>query len=138
MGLFAFELRRAATIARAIVPRGALGGATDDVELPALFEADCAIAPWQANLVLRLGLWLTWLSPLWMHGRPRTFGALDERAREAQLEELLAFKVHLVRLTMLYLKLLACSFLLGNERALGHLGAYHLPQLTPLRPPGDE
>ena len=132
MGLFAFELRRAAIIARTLVPRDALGGTTADVDLPRLFAADCLTSPWQANLVLRLAIWLTWLSPLWMHGHLRSFAALDEPGRVAQLEELLASRVHLIRLTMMYLKLLACSFLLGNERVLGHLGAYHLPALTSL------
>ena len=118
------ELDWAATIARALLPRGALGGLMDEKDLPALFDADCRTSPWQANLVLRLSLWLTWFSPLWMRGRAKTFGGLDAPEREEILERLFASRVHLVRLTMLYFKLMACSLLMGDERVLARLGAY--------------
>ncbi len=124
-----FELDWAADIARTLLPRGALGGLMDDKDLPALFAADCRASPWQANLVLRLSLWLTWFSPVWMRGRAATFGGLGAPEREEQLERLFASRVHLVRLTMLYFKLMACSLLMGDERVLARLGAYQLPRL---------
>ena len=119
-------MRWAEICARCILPRGALGGTTDDVDLLALFTKDSAEAPWQANLLLRLSLWLTWLSPIWMRGRLRTFGSLPAPEREELMEGLLASKIHLVRLTMLYLKLISTSLLMGNERVLSRLGAYGL------------
>ena len=84
-----FELRWAATASRCILPQGSLGGTTDDKDLFALYEADCALAPWNANMVLRLSIWMTWFAPLWMEGRFKTFGGLSESERVLVMEKLL-------------------------------------------------
>jgi hypothetical protein len=131
-----FELRWAATASRCILPTGSLGGTTDDRDLFALYQADSAIAPWQANVVLRLSIWMTWFAPLWMEGRFKTFGGLSEAERVQLMEKLLVSKAHLVRLTMLYLKLMTTSLLMGNETTLAYLGAYDLvPGSKPARVP---
>jgi hypothetical protein len=125
--LFRFEERWARAIGRALVPRGALGGALDDIDLGARYAHECAISPWYAALAFRASLWLTWLAPLWMLGRVRTFGGLDEATRVVVLERLLKHRVYFVRMAGLFLKLAICSLLLGDEATLARLGAYKLP-----------
>jgi hypothetical protein len=128
--LFSFELRWADAIARAFVPADALGGSTAQVDVPALIAADWARSPWQANLLLRLALWMTWLSPVWLAGRPHFLGGLSAADREMMLERLLSSRVSLVRLPIFYLKLMAVSFLLGDRRALARIGAYRMLEVA--------
>ncbi len=126
--MFTFELRWAAAIARTCVPKGALGGLTDDLDLTTRFREDSALAPWHANAVLRIAVWITWLSPLWLQRRFKTFGSLNETEREPLLEKLFTSPVHLVRLTMLYMKLMSTALILGDRRVLARIGAYRLDQ----------
>jgi hypothetical protein len=126
MKLFPFERRWAEIVARSIVPRSALGGAVGDVDAGALFAHDLAVSPWMSALALRLALWLVWLSPL----PRRTFGSLTPEEREARLEKLLDSRSDTVRMLMMFLKLIFVSLVLGDLRALKHLGAYHL-RLSP-------
>jgi hypothetical protein len=124
--LLPFEIRWAATIARALVPEGALGGRLDAIDLGARYADECARSPWYAALVFRASLWLTWLAPLWLHGRPRTFGGLDGEARVALLERLFKHSRYNVRMMAMVLKLAVCSLLLGDEATLAAIGAYRL------------
>ena len=124
MKLRAFERRWADTVARSFVPRGALGGAVDDLDAGALFADDLAASPWMPAAGIRIALWLVWLSPLFRRGR--TFGALDEEEREAALERLLESRSDTVRLLLMFLKLICVSLILGDLRALRRLGAYDL------------
>src|SRR5262245_3032986 len=110
MKLRRFEVRWAETVGRAMVPRGVLGGVTDDVGLGERFRLECLQPPWFAALLLRFSLWLTWFAPFWMRGRLRTFRGLDEAAREALLEKLLAHRSYNVRMAVMFLKLAVCSF----------------------------
>ena len=126
MTLADFERRWAAAIGRALVPEGALGGALDAIDLGARFAEECAISPWYAALAFRASLWLTWLAPLWMLGRPRTFGGVDGETRVVVLERLLKHRVYLVRMSALFLKLAICGMLLGDTPTLAQLGAYKL------------
>ena len=126
MTLFPFEERWAAAIGGALVPRGALGGALDAIDLGARYAHECAISPWYAALAFRASLWLTWLAPLWMLGRVHTFGGVDEAARVAILERLLKHRVYFVRMAALFLKLAICTLLLGDVPTLTQLGAYKL------------
>ncbi len=77
--------------------------------------------------LFRASLWLTWLAPLWLLGRVRTFGGLDGATRVALLERLLKHPRYTVRMTGLFLKLAICTLLLGDEATLAGLGAYRLP-----------
>ena len=129
--MLSFELRWAAAIARSCVPASAMGGLTADLDLTTRFHEDCKLAPWHANVVLRLAVWITWLSPLWLQHRFKTFGALAEAEREPLLERLFTSPVHLVRLTMLYMKLMSMALLLGDRRVLARVGAYRLEQTEP-------
>jgi hypothetical protein len=125
--LFPFERRWAATIAHALVPPGALAGALDGIDLGKRYADECAISPWHAAIVFRASLWLTWLAPLWMLLRPRTFGGLDGDAKVALLERILKHRVYLVRMSGMLFKIAICSLLLGDESTLAQLGAYRLP-----------
>jgi hypothetical protein len=126
MKLFPFEERWAATIGHALVPPGALGGAVDRVDIGARYAHECAISPWYAALAFRASLWVTWLAPAWMMGRPHTFGGVDGEARVAVLERLLKHRVYFVRMAALFLKLAICTLLLGDEPTLAGIGAYKL------------
>ena len=126
MHLFAFEQRWAHVIANALLPASALGGAVAAAEAGALIEEDCEEAPWYAAIVARLALWIVWLAPPFVGRGLHTFGGLDADAREAVLEQLLKSPRFVVRSSLYLLKLVVCTLLLGNPRALAHLGAYGL------------
>lgn len=135
MKLRRFEVRWAETIGRALVPRGVLGGAVDDVALGELYRLECAEPPWWGALLMRVSLWLTWYAPFWSSFRLRTFGGLDEAAREALLEKLLEARSYNVRMAVMFLKISVCTLVLGDERALVKLNAYGLAdaRLVPAR-----
>lgn len=122
MRIFPFERRWAAVVSRSFVPAGALGGVVDDVDPGALFADDCAAAPWVSVAPIRLALWLVWLWPLVRRGR--TFGHLTNEQRETLLESLLGSQVALVRMLVMFLKLICVSLVLGDRRALAAIGAY--------------
>jgi hypothetical protein len=122
MRLMGFERRWAGEVARSFIGPGALGGAVDDLDAGALFAEDCAAAPWISTVPIRLALWLVWFWPL--PRRRRTFGRLSNDAREQVLEAMLDSRVALVRMLVTFLKLICCSVLLGDRRALAALGAY--------------
>jgi hypothetical protein len=124
--LFAFETRWAETIARAILPVGALGGVVDDLDLGARFRDECAQPPWFSGLLLRATLWLVWLAPLYFLPGLRTFGAIEASERAELLEKLLKSNHHNLRLAVTYLKLTTCVLALGDPRALEQLDAYGL------------
>ena len=128
-----FEERWARVIGRALLPRGLLAGVVDDSDLGALWRDECVRARWDGAFLLRLSLWLTWLAPLWLYGRLRTFGGLDARAQAAVLHRLLVHKQYLVRTTATFLKLTLCQVLLGDEATLAQLGAYQLRPRSLLR-----
>lgn len=131
MRLSDFERRWVDVIARALVPpaeAAAAGLALDGIDAGARFDEECARWPWYAALALRFSLWLAWLSPVWMRGRPRSFGAVDEAAQVALLERLFAHRLYVVKMAALLLKLTLCGALLGDVRVLGQLGAYDLPR----------
>jgi hypothetical protein len=117
------ERWRAEVIARALVPRGVLGGTTDGIDAGALLDQECQGGPWHAALLLKLGIWLVWLWPL---PRLRTFASLPEREREEQLERLLEHRLYFVRQALLYLKLTVLAVLLGGRPQLLRAGAYRL------------
>ena len=129
MTLAPFERRWAATIARALVPPGALAGAGIDlgqIDVGARYAEECAVSPWYAALAFRASLWLTWLAPLWMLGRLRTFTGVDGETRVVILERLLKHKRYVLRMAALFLKLAICGMLLGDLPTLAQLGAYRL------------
>ena len=129
MTLLPFERRWAATIARALVPEGALAGSGVDlgaIDVGARYAEECAISPWYAALAFRASLWLTWLAPLWLLGRLRTFAGVDGETRVVVLERLLKHKRYFVRMAGLFLKLAICGLLLGDEPTLAGIGAYKL------------
>ena len=126
MTLAPFERRWAAVIARALVPEGALAGALDKIDVGARYAEECAISPWYAALAFRASLWLTWLAPWWMLGRPRTFTGVDGETRVEILERLLKHKRYVLRMAALFLKLAICGMLLGDVPTLAQLGAYRL------------
>jgi len=124
--LLPFEVGWADRIGRALVPRGALDGEVDDIDIGARYAEECAISPWYAALAFRASLWLTWLSPLWLMAQPRSFGSVDEQTQIAILERLLKHRVYFVRMAALFFKLAVCTLLLGDEATLASLGAYKL------------
>jgi hypothetical protein len=126
MQMAPFEIDWARAIARALVPAGALGGALDGIDAGTRYAEECAASPWHVGLLLRASLWLTWLAPLWLWGRPRSFAGLDAEAQATLLEKLLAHPRYLVRTATVFLKLVLCQVLLGDEATLAQLGAYDL------------
>jgi len=131
-----FERDWAQTIGRALLPAGALDGATDGIDLGARYAEECAISPWYAALAFRASLWLTWLAPLWMMGRLRTFGGVDGATQVEVLERLLKHRVYFVRMAGLFFKLAVCTLLLGDEPTLAQLGAYKLAPVARLKKTG--
>ena len=125
MALTSFELRRAALIARTFVPKGVFGGATDDLDAGPLIREDDAHGPWHASALLRAAIWMVWLAPLWTFTGLRTFGGLSEEARADLLGRLLHHGAYSVRQSVMYLKLVSCSVLLGSVKVLAHLDAYN-------------
>jgi hypothetical protein len=132
MQLAPFEIDWTRAIARALIPPGALGGALDRVDAGVRYAEECAASPWHAGLLFRVSLWLTWLAPLWLLGRPRSFGGLDTDGQVALLERLLAHRQYLVRTTAMFLKLLLCQVMLADRETLAQLGAYDLAPLSTL------
>lgn len=133
MNIAAFERRWAQAIGRALVPAGALDGATDGIDIGARFAEECAGSPWYAALAFRASLWLTWLAPVWMLGRPRTFGGVDGATQVALLERLLKHPRYVMRMSVFVLKLAVCTLLLGDEPTLAQLGAYKLAPVERLK-----
>lgn len=113
-------------IGRSIVPATVLDGVTGDLDLGQRFSDECAQPPWYSGALLRFSLWVAWLSPLFVVGRLRTFGSLDESERTRVLDALLKSPRHNLRLAVTYLKLTACILALGDPRALERLDAYSL------------
>jgi hypothetical protein len=126
MKLRRFEVRWADTIGRALLPRGILHGTVDHVDLGELFRLEALEPPWYTAIVLRLSLWLTWFAPFWLYGQLATFGGVDDDTREGLLEKLLDSRHYMIRMAAMFLKLTACTLLLGDERALADVGAYDL------------
>lgn len=138
MKLARFEQRWARTIGDAIVgdPREALGGVRAEIDLGAALGEEVQLATPATAAVLRLALWLAWLAPLWRRGRLDSFGALSAPEREALLDDLMDSRSYAVRELLMLLKLFVCLRLLGEPRALGHIGAYDLGAgPVRLRPP---
>ena len=133
MSLWRFEVRWADAIGRTLLPRGILGGVVDDVDLGQLYGLEYGDSPWYIRLVMRASLWLTWLAPIWIRKRPRTFGRLAQAEREAVLERLLSSDHYNIRLTLMYFKLTVTTLLIGDPRALARLGAYGLGGEKPPR-----
>ena len=133
MDLWPFEERWARVIGRALLPAGLLDGTVDDVDIGAGWRDECRRSRWDAALLLHVSLWLAWLAPLWMQRRLRTLGGLDEKARVEVLEALLKSPRYLVRMAALFIKLTACSLVLGDERALKQLAAYDYGRPAQLR-----
>lgn len=123
MKLWGFERRWAREVTRSFVPAGALGGTVDDLDVGALFAKDCEETAMVSALPIRLALWIVWLWPL---SRLKTFGSLSGDERAALLERLLHSNVSLIRLMVVFLKLICMSLALGDVRALTHVGAYRL------------
>ena len=129
MTLFAFERRWASAIGGALVPPDALAWAGIDlgaIDVGARYAEECAISPWHVALAFRASLWLTWLAPLWLFGRARSFGGVDADTRVVVLERLLKHRRYMVRMAALFLKLAILGMLLGDEPTLAQLGAYKL------------
>ena len=120
------ERRWAKTIGEAMIPASTFGGLAGTRDIGAEVARHAAESPWYMAIVLRLALWITWLSPLFVVGRARTFGGLDEAARVVCLERLLKSNRYLVRQLLLVLKMSICMAVIGCVEVLTRLGAYDL------------
>ena len=126
MSLRGYEERRAAIIGGALIPANVFGGIRAHVDIGAELGKSSRGYPWWSGMVLHFALWLVWFSPLLLHGRALTFGALSVPDREAALEELLASPHYLARQATEFLKLYLCMTFLGDVALLRRIGAYNL------------
>lgn len=126
MKLSGFEKRWARVVGRALFPKGVLGGTTDDADLGAGLEEYLGLSAWWTAVVLRLALWVVWLSPPFFLRRAATFGGLSETDREECLERVLVSRSYSVRELSMLLKMGFCATALGTPAALAHVGAYRL------------
>jgi hypothetical protein len=128
MTLTSFERRWARQIGRSLLPADALGGSTAGGDIGEEVAHHAAESPWFSTMVLRLGLLITWFAPLFVLGRPRTFGGLDEPDRVRCLERLLEARVFVFREIMMLTKLGFCSVMMGRESVMLYLAAYDYPK----------
>jgi hypothetical protein len=126
MNLFDFELRWFEIVGRTLLPPETLDGRTAGIDLRAHGAEQVGRSPWWSALMVRLALWLVWCAPLFVLGRPRSFGALDEAARLRCLEALFHSRYYALRETTMILKMHVCFALLGEPPVLRRLGAYDL------------
>lgn len=126
MQLFDFEQRWFEIIGRTVLPPTTLDGRTAGIDLKGLGTAQVARSPWWSAILVRLALWLVWCAPLFVLGRPRSFGALDEEARLRCLEALFHSRYYALRETTMILKMHVCFALLGEQPVQRRLGAYDL------------
>jgi hypothetical protein len=124
--LLPFELDMVRVVTRALVPADALDGTTVLHDAGERYDCELATSPWHVALALRASLWMAWLSPAWMLGRPRSFGGVDEATRVLLLERLLKHRFYVVRMATSLLKLTLCMAALGDPAVLRALAAYDL------------
>lgn len=110
-----FERRwRDALVAAVLpVPVGASG----------FWEAFAAAAPPELRLGLRAAVWILALSPPWLLGRWRTFGALGPDDRDRLLTLAAGHRRYLVRQLVELLKLVACLRAFEDPALRTRLGA---------------
>jgi hypothetical protein len=131
------EARWAEVIGRGFAPQGiVLGGIVDGASIGEGVRDEARQSPWYFAIGLRAAILLVWLSPLWRLGRLHTFEGLSVDERVALLELLMKSRIYPVRLALMLLKLTVCMILVGEERALRRVGAYHLTEGETLVPIG--
>ena len=111
MRLFPFERRWFAIVFETILPAGAsdkvpLGAR--DVPLLRFVDDLFASAPFRMLAGFRVALWVVFLAPLWLLGRPRLFGALSPGDRIDLLHRLRRNRVYMIRELPTLLKTVAC------------------------------
>ena len=111
-------------VGRAFVPVGVLGGLTDQCDFGAEFEKQWRNSPWYAAIVVRIGLLLVWLSPLFVMRKLSRFGGLPEAERVVCLERLLVFPNYVLRQMVILVKMGVAMAAIGHEDVLVHIGAY--------------
>src|SRR5690606_9983814 len=79
-------------------------------------------APARVLLGLRLVLWLVWLGPWPVIGRPRTFGGLTEAQRLEVLERLARSRFYVLREAPILLKTVACLGYCGHPDVHAAIG----------------
>lgn len=124
--LTGFEVRWAESIGRALIPRGAAGGTCDAVQVGPALDREVRASTWYIAVLLRFGLWVSWLCPPFVLGAWRSFGGLSEADRALALERLLGSKVYAVRMAINFLKISLCGLILGEPAFLQRLDAYGL------------
>lgn len=100
MRLSAFERRALEVVFDAILPSGAhpkLPLGARDVPYAGFFDDAERFAPFELLLGLRAALWVVWLSPLVLLGKPRTFGGLSADDRLRVLVRLQASRIYFLR-----------------------------------------
>ena len=117
--LLPFEVDWAERIGRALVPRGALGGIADGVDIGARYAEECAISPVVRGLRLPCVL-VADVAGAAVDARAAAhgFGGVDGETQVAVLERLLKHRVYTVRMAALFLKLAVCGMVLGDEPTL--------------------
>ncbi len=119
------ERRRLLVVFDAILPAGAdprLPLGARDLPLERFLQDLGQRAPTRALLGLRLVLWLVWLGPLPILGRPRTFAGLGEDQRVALLDALARSRSYVLREAPMLLKTLACLGYCGHPDVHAAIG----------------
>lgn len=131
------EARWAEVIGRGFAPQGiVLGGIVDGAPIGEGMRDEARQSPWYFAIGLRAAILMVWLAPIWRRGRLRTFGGLAPEEQVALLELLMKSRVYFIRLALMLLKLTVCMILVGEERALRRVGAYHMTEGETLVPLG--
>jgi len=129
MKLFRFEQHRAGIVGRAMMPKGAFAGLTDDRDLGSEITRQLLIMPWWSSIAVRAALWMIWYAPLWRLGRLKTFGSLSIDAQHECLETLSHANRYEIREAVKLFKLSTTMAAIGDEKVLAHIGAYDIPRL---------
>jgi hypothetical protein len=127
------EQRRADFISRVILPKGALGGTTDDCDLGAEIGRQFSLTPWWSAIITRIGILVVWYSPLFLLGKLRTFGSIAVEQQQAILQQLAHSPNYWVREMSMILKMNACNAGMSGEAVMRYLGAYDFGQSVQLK-----
>ena len=125
MKFSALEKRWLNAVMEAVLPAGAskeLPWGAGDTRVSELTEDMIQRTPFLGAMGLRASLWVTYLFPLFIMGKPRTIAGLSSEVREEYLKKLYEHPIYFVRQTLILIKSVACMAYCVDERVREKLG----------------